>query len=289
MAYKPDSPSIVGMNSPTRNSRDDLNMVEQAKETVKRIMLAKKVPKLQSPSNYQKVISLLVGTYIFIFMGCGSALVDRITPLTIVGIGLIWGLVIMALIYALGHVSGAHFNPAVTIAFGAASRLPLVQVAIYVVSQLIGSTLACLTLRVLFHGQHDILPTHTQYRSSTSDLESIAWEFIITFILMFIICGAATDDRSNKALSGVATGVTMLFNVIIAGPITGASMNPGRSIGPAIASGVNKKLWVFIVAPILGALAAMLAYSLLRMPEPKSEKEESTDVGHNDFYVHPDV
>ncbi|CDP01061.1 unnamed protein product [Coffea canephora] len=155
-------------------------------------------------------------------MGCGSALVDRITPLTIVGIGLIWGLVIMALIYALGHVSGAHFNPAVTIAFGAASRLPLVQVekflstcmATYVVSQLIGSTLACLTLRVLFHGQHDILPTHTQYRSSTSDLEAIAREFIITFILMFIICGAATDDRSNKALSGVATGVTMLFNSV---------------------------------------------------------------------------
>ena len=163
MAYKPDSPSIVGMNSPTRNSRDDLYMVEQAKETVKRIMFAKKVPKPESPSNYQKVISLalliithhvllivwfpysfcvlkfiiyfvkhalaeLVGTYIFTFMGCGSALVDRITPLTIVGIGLIWGLVIMALIYALGHVSGAHFNPAVTIAFGAASRLPLVQV-----------------------------------------------------------------------------------------------------------------------------------------------------------------
>ncbi|KAL3514147.1 hypothetical protein ACH5RR_026864 [Cinchona calisaya] len=282
MAGESGSPSIVTMNSPTKNS-DGFSIVDEAKKTIKQVMFAKKVPMPHSPSNFQKALAELVGTYIFIFLGCGSALVDRITPLTIVGIGLVWGLVLMALIHALGHISGAHFNPAVTIAFGAASRLPFVQVPIYVLSQLMGSTLACLTLKVLFHDQHDILPTLTQYKSSTSDLEAIVWEFITTFILMFIISGAATDDRANKALSGVAIGVTLLFNVIIAGPITGASMNPGRSIGPAIVSGVYKNLWVFVVAPILGALAGILVYSLLRVPE--SEKEESTKINHNDMFV----
>ncbi|XP_019175190.1 PREDICTED: nodulin-26-like [Ipomoea nil] len=241
-------------------------------------------------SAFQKIVAELVGTYIFIFVGCGSALVDREKELTMVGIALAWGLPLMALIYTLGHVSGAHFNPAVTIAFGTSGRLPLLQVPMYVVCQLLGSTLACLTLKALFNRQNDIKPTLTQYNTPTTDLEAITWEFLMTFILMFVICGAASDDRANKEVAGVAIGVTLLFEVLVAGPITGASMNPARSIGPAVVSGVYKNQWVFVVAPIVGAMAATLVYSLLRPTKNAVHSEETTkSVVYNDLYSHSQV
>ncbi|KAJ0086870.1 hypothetical protein Patl1_08531 [Pistacia atlantica] len=240
------------------------------------------------PSHFQKVVAELMGTYILIFAGCGSALVNKIQSLTIVGIALVWGLVLMAMIYTLGHVSGAHFNPAVTIAFAASRKLSWKQVPLYVLSQVLGATLASLTLRVLFTDQDNIHATTTQYTDATSDLEAITWEFIITFILMFTICGVATDHRASKDFAGVAIGVTLLFNVMIAGPITGASMNPARSLGPAVASGVYKNLWVYIVAPIIGAMAAALVYSLLRVPTPAKEKPLETKSVYNQLYLHGD-
>ncbi|KAK8646847.1 hypothetical protein V6N13_120617 [Hibiscus sabdariffa] len=219
---------------------------------------------------------------------CASALVSQIQPLTIVGIGLAWGLVLMASIYAVGHISGAHFNPAVTLAFAAGRKFSWKLVPMYIVSQLLGATLASLTLRALFHAQHNIEATVTQYKEPTTDLEAIAWEFIVTFILMFIICAVATDDRATKGVAGAAIGATVMFNAIVAGPITGASMNPARSIGPAVVSGVYKNLWVYIVAPILGAMAATLVYSILRVP--KAEKpEESAKSTYNDLYVNSEV
>ncbi|XVE95304.1 hypothetical protein REPUB_Repub02eG0084800 [Reevesia pubescens] len=240
------------------------------------------------PSNLQKTVAELVGTYFLIFAGCGAALINKVQPLTIVGIALVWGLVLMAAIYALGHVSGAHFNPAVTLALAAARKFSWKLVPIYLLAQLLGATLASLTLRVLFHDQGDIQATMTQYKDSTSDLEAIAWEFIITFILMFNICAVATDHRASKDLTGVAIGATVLFNVIIAGPITGASMNPARSLGPAVVSRVYKNLWVFVVAPILGAMAATLVYSILRVPKPE-KPEESTKSMYNELYIHSEV
>ncbi|XP_024969060.1 nodulin-26-like [Cynara cardunculus var. scolymus] len=229
------------------------------------------------PSYCQKIIAELLGTYILIFAGCGSALVDRDRSLTILGIAMVWGLCLMALIYSLGHISGAHFNPAVSIAFAASGRLPLLYVPMYVVSQILGSALACLTLKILFDHQKDTLPTVTRYSTPTTDAEAFLWEFVITFILMFSINGAATDDRSSKELAGVAIGVTLMFNVIIAGPITGASMNPARSIGPAVVANEYENLWIFIVAPILGALTASLVYSLLRQPKQEKQDFENED------------
>ncbi|KAK8552198.1 hypothetical protein V6N12_040808 [Hibiscus sabdariffa] len=240
------------------------------------------------PSTMQKAVAEVVGTYFLIFIGCASALVSQIQPLTIVGIGLAWGLVLMASIYAVGHISGAHFNPAVTLAFAAGRKFSWKLVPMYIVSQLLGATLASLTLRALFHAQHNIEATVTQYKEPTTDLEAIAWEFIVTFILMFIICAVATDDRATKGVAGAAIGATVMFNAIVAGPITGASMNPARSIGPAVVSGVYKNLWVYIVAPILGAMAATLVYSILRVP--KAEKpEESAKSTYNDLYVNSEV
>ncbi|MCD7454981.1 hypothetical protein HAX54_026676 [Datura stramonium] len=289
---------------------------------------------VQTPfiSAFQKIIAELVGTYIFIFVGCGSALVDRERTLTIVGIALTWGLSLMALVYTLGHVSGAHFNPAVTIAFAASRKLPLLhdsdlrlgpkllgsaksitypahrdrykkisldylfpslhgdselmkkdelaKVPIYVFPQFLGSILASLTLRVLFNHQGDILPMLTQYKSPVTDFEAIFWEFIMTLILMFVICGAATDDRANKEVAGVAIGVTLVFEVLIAGPITGASMNPARSLGPAIVSGVYKNQWVFVIAPILGAMSATGIYSLLRQQKQEMLMSRALSLKH---------
>ncbi|KAK4428553.1 Nodulin-26 [Sesamum alatum] len=201
------------------------------------------------------------------------------------------GQALMAMIYAAGHVSGAHFDPAVTVAFAVARKLPLLHVPMYVLSQLFGSTLASLTLRVLLKDQRDdVLPMLTQYSStSTTHLEAIVWEFIITFILIFTICGVASDDRANNGLCGVAIGGALSFNILIAGQITGASMNPARSLGPAVVSGVYKNQWVYVVAPILGAMAASLIYNLLRSPTLEKSKRDSRSTIYNDLYLEPDV
>ncbi|CAN1848235.1 unnamed protein product [Linum perenne] len=220
-----------------------------------------------------------MGTYILVFIGCASALTDRVQKLTIVGIAMVWGFVLMAAIYAVGHISGAHFNPAVTVALAAIRRLPWkevrryskARVPMYVLGQLLGATLGSLTLKVLFHRQTDINPIMTQYSSPTTDLEAFLWEFIITFILMFSICANATDHRASKGLAGFAIGSTLLVNVLVAGPITGASMNPARSIGPAVASGVYDNLWLYILAPVLGALAGAMVYNGLRVPIPEDK------------------
>lgn len=131
-----------------------------------------------------------------------------------------------------------------------------------------GAILATVTLKVLYHDKVDIGVTVTQYLSSTSDLEALVWEFIITSILMFTICGAATDHRGSKDLTGVAIGIAVMISAIIAGPITGASMNPARSLAPAIVSGDYKNIWVYIVGPTLGAVCASVLYTFLRVAKP---------------------
>ncbi|KAM1331476.1 hypothetical protein ACFX13_044752 [Malus domestica] len=243
----------------------------------------------------------LVGTYILIFIGCGAALVNKIQPLTIVGIVIAWGLVLMAAAYAVGHVSGVHFNPAVTIALAAGRRFP---VPMYVMSQLSGATLASLTLKLLLNDQDSIQATMTQFFDPTTYLQALTWEFVITFILMFTICGVVTDDRAKakkrvlncffvdkaltlcltdkiraKILSGIAIGAAFVVNVMIAGPITGTSMNPTRSFGPAIVTGVYKNIWVYIAAPIPGAtIAAIVLYSVLRVPKPVKSDEKADPI-----------
>ncbi|KAL9359316.1 hypothetical protein Peur_047439 [Populus x canadensis] len=238
-------------------------------------------------SNFQKIVAELMGTYILVFVGCGAALTDRVQRLNMLGIAVVWGAVLMAAIYALGHVSGAHFNPAVSIALAVVRKFSWKEVPMYVLAQVLGSTLASLTLRMLFREQGNIQPIVNQYSDPTSDLEAIVWEFIITFILMFTICGVATDPRANKDLSGVAIGGAVMFNAMIAGPITGASMNPARSLGPALVSGVYKNLWVYIVSPILGAMAAAAVYSVLRVPEP-AKPEDTNKSTYNNLNLHAD-
>ncbi|XP_022847998.1 aquaporin NIP1-1-like [Olea europaea var. sylvestris] len=211
----------------------------------------------------QKIIAEILGTYFLIFAGCAAVVVnaDKDKIITMPGIAIVWGLVVMVMIYSVGHISGAHFNPAVTIAFASCKRFPLRQVPAYISAQMIGATLAGGTLRLLFQGKHDhfggTFPTG-------SDMQSFVVEFIITFYLMFVISGVATDNRAIGELAGLAIGATILLNVMIAGPVSGASMNPARSLGPAIVSNKYKGIWIYIVGPTLGAVAGAWVYNIIR-------------------------
>ncbi|EEF40132.1 aquaporin NIP1-2 [Ricinus communis] len=211
----------------------------------------------------QKLIAEMVGTYFLIFAGCTSVAVnlnfDKVV--TLPGISIVWGLAVMVLVYSVGHISGAHFNPAVTLAFATCKRFPWKQVPAYIACQVIGSTLAAGTIRLIFTGKQDHF---TGTMPAGSDMQSFVVEFIITFYLMFIISGVATDNRAIGELAGLAVGATVLLNVMFAGPISGASMNPARSLGPAIVSHKYKGLWIYIVSPTLGAQAGAWVYNMIR-------------------------
>ncbi|KAH9749161.1 hypothetical protein WN944_012415 [Citrus x changshan-huyou] len=211
----------------------------------------------------QKLMAEILGTYFMIFAGCASVVVnlnnEKIVSLP--GISIVWGLVVMVLVYSLGHISGAHFNPSVTIAHATCKRFPWKQVPPYILCQVLGSTLAAGTLRLLFQEKQD------QFAGTLpagSNIQAFVMEFIITFYLMFVISGVATDNRAIGELAGLAVGSTVLLNVMFAGPITGASMNPARSLGPAIVSSQYKGLWIYIVAPPLGATAGAWVYNMVR-------------------------
>ncbi|XP_057433369.1 aquaporin NIP1-2-like [Lotus japonicus] len=210
-----------------------------------------------------KVVAEVIGTYFMVFAGCGAVVVnlnnDKV--LTLPGIAIVWGLTVMVLIYSVGHISGAHFNPAVTLAHASTRRFPLKQVPAYIVAQLIGSTLASGALRLMFNGKDDhfvgTLP-------AGSDLQAFLIEFIITFQLMFVISAVATDNRAIGELAGIAVGSTIMINVLFAGPITGASLNPARSLGPAIVHNNYTALWIYLVSPVMGAMAGTWVYDFIR-------------------------
>ncbi|KZV47815.1 hypothetical protein F511_39433 [Dorcoceras hygrometricum] len=219
----------------------------------------------------QKVLAELFGTYFLIFAGCGSVAVNKLygEKITHPGISATWGLTVMALIYTVGHVSGAHFNPAVSITLATFRRFPWKEVPLYIIAQLLGSILASYTLCVMF----DV--TSAAYFGTLpvgSNGQSLAIEIIISSLLMFVVSAVATDSRANADLGGIAVGITIMLNVFVAGPISGASMNPARSIGPAIVRHTYKGLWVYIIGPIIGTIAGGFAYNLLRFTnKPLSE------------------
>ncbi|MED6216461.1 Aquaporin NIP1-2, variant 2 [Stylosanthes scabra] len=215
----------------------------------------------------QKLVAEVVGTYFLIFAGCAAVVVNKNhdNVVTLPGISIVWGLAVTVLVYSTGHISGAHFNPAVTIAFATTRRFPLKQVPAYVAAQVIGSTLASGTLRLLFTGKEN---QFAGTLAAGSELQAFVLEFIITFYLMFIISGVATDSRAVGELAGLAVGSTVLLNVMFAGAITGASMNPARSIGPAIIHSEYRGIWIYLTSPILGAIAGAWVYNALRHTAP---------------------
>jgi len=205
----------------------------------------------------------LLGTYILVFVGAGAIVIDSVTGggVSHLGIGLTFGLVVMAMIYTIGDVSGAHINPAVTIAFAVAKRFPKSEIFPYVSFQIIGAILASATLYFLFPGavtMGQTLPLNDNW------LQSFVLELILTFILMFVILNVSTGAKEKGITAALAIGGVVAFEATFAGPICGASMNPARSIGPALFSGDLTHLWLYIVATTLGAVLAVYSCRLIQ-------------------------
>lgn len=203
-----------------------------------------------------------LGTFCLVFAGTGAVIVDQITGgrVTGLGVGLVFGLIVLAMIYAVGHLSGAHLNPAVTLAFFSAGRHPAKEIAPYVIAQLTGATAASVWLRLIFH-EHPTTLGATLPAGPWP--QSFMLEFVLTFILMFVIMGVARDDRSGGRMAGVAIGSTIALEAILGGPISGASMNPARSFAPALVSGNFQWHWIYWAAPISGSIAGAQFYRLI--------------------------
>uniref|UniRef100_A0A7C9EK20 Uncharacterized protein n=1 Tax=Opuntia streptacantha TaxID=393608 RepID=A0A7C9EK20_OPUST len=196
----------------------------------------------------QKLVAEVIGTYFVIFAGCGSVVVNKLygEVVTFPGISVTWGLIVMVMIYTVGHISGAHFNPAVTLTFAIFGRFPFKQVPFYMMAQLWGSLLASGTLALMF----DVTPKAFFGTVPVgSDVQSFAIEIVISFLLMFVVCGVGTDNRASGEFAGVAVGMTIMLNVFVAGPISGASMNPARTLGPAIVKNNYRGIWVYFLGP----------------------------------------
>lgn len=202
----------------------------------------------------QRLTAEFVGTFALVFAGTGAAIVNEVTGLvTHVGVALTFGLVVLALIYALGDVSGAHLNPAVTIGFVLARRFPVRDDGPYLVVQFVGAVAASLALRATFPDSEKLgasLPRG-------SDAQSFVLEFLLTAFLMFVILNSTTGAQEKGLVVGIIVGSVIALEALFAGPISGASMNPARSLGPAVVSGRLESLWVYLLAPVLGAAAAV--------------------------------
>ncbi len=195
-----------------------------------------------------------IGTFILVFAGTGAIVVNDVTGGTIthVGIALTFGLVVMAMIYTLGDVSGCHINPAATISFWLARKFPGRLVFPYIASQAAGAILASLLLRFLF--TH---PTLGATLPSGSVLQSFVLEVLLTAVLMFVALSVATGAQEKGIMAGAAIGGVVALEAMFAGRICGASMNPARSLGPALVSGNIGALWIYLAAPLLGSLIAV--------------------------------
>jgi aquaporin NIP len=209
----------------------------------------------------RKVASEFLGTFILIFAAAATPIVNEKTggKVTLVGLAASAGLVVTIVIFSTGHISGAHINPAVTIAFAAFHHFPWTQVPVYIVAQVMGSICAAFALKGIFHPFMNGGVTVP----SGSYSQAFCLELIITFILMFVVTAVSTDKRAVGKLAGIVVGATVILNNFIAGPYTGASMNPVRTLGPALASGNYKAIWVYILAPITGALLGAFAYTAI--------------------------
>lgn len=206
-----------------------------------------------------------IATFILVFAGCGAIVVETLTgALGHAGVALTWGFVVVALIYTFGHISGAHMNPAVTLSFAYMKEFDKKDLYPYIMAQILGATLAAFMLYMIFLEEAKTMK-ELAYLGSTlprgSGLQLFIMEFILTFILMLVICGSAVHGKAIKSFAGLAIGLTVGLEAMFAGPITMASMNPARSIGPALVSGNLEYLWIYIVATILGALLAGFVFS----------------------------
>ena len=213
------------------------------------------------------LVAEAIGTFALVFAGAGAVMVDAKThALGHVGVAITFGLVIMAMIYAVGHVSGAHFNAAVTFAFALTRHFPWRRALGYWIAQLVGAVTAAAVLR----GSLGNVAHAGATLPSGSQGQSFLWELVMSAFLMFVILAVATDTRAVGEAAAIAIGGTIGLDAMFGGPISGASMNPMRSLGPALVSGDLHALWLYIVAPVAGASVGGLAYQFVRGEQTES-------------------
>jgi len=210
----------------------------------------------------KKYIAEFIGTFSMIFCGTGAMTINEVTggDVTHVGIGITWGLIVMAMIYAFGEISGAHFNPAVSIAFAYAKKFSWKEVPKYIFFQVAGAFAASGVLLFLFPDSEllgSTIPTVDVWRA-------FVLELLLTFFLMVVIINVSTGSKEVGMMAGIAIGGVVLLEAMFAGPITNASMNPARSLAPNIVSGNIQGLWLYMIAPVLGALLAVVSCKLVK-------------------------
>ena len=207
-------------------------------------------------------VAEFIGTFAMVFCGTGAMTINEVTggAVTHVGIGITWGLIVMAMIYAFGEISGAHFNPAVSIAFAYAKKFSWKEVPKYIFFQLTGAFAASLLLMWLFPKSELLGATIP----SVDVWRAFVLELILTFFLMVVIINVSTGSKETGMMAGIAIGSVVLLEALFAGPITNASMNPARSLAPNIVSGNIKVLWLYILAPIIGALLAVVSCKFVK-------------------------
>ena len=209
----------------------------------------------------RKYTAEFIGTFALVFCGTGAVIIDQQTngAVSHVGVAITFGFIVMAMIYSLGDISGAHLNPAVSIAFTITRRFPAKELLPYIIAQVAGALLASLLLKYLFPANEFLGATIP----AGTPIQSFILEFILTFFLMLVIINVATGSKEQGMFAGLAIGSTVLLEAMFAGPICGASMNPARSLAPAIVSGHMEHVWIYVTATTLGAITAIPLWKYL--------------------------
>ncbi|HPH99399.1 MAG TPA: aquaporin [Chitinophagaceae bacterium] len=210
----------------------------------------------------KKYIAEVIGTFAIVFCGTGAIIINQETngAVTHMGIAISFGLIVMVMIYTFGNISGAHFNPAVSIAFVFAKKFSCKQLFPYILSQCTGGIIASLLLKFLFP-KNQLLGTTLPIGS---DIQSFVLEIVLSFFLMLVILQVAHGSKEQGMFAGLAVGSVILLEAMFAGPICGASMNPARSLAPALVSLHCNKLWIYLLAPVLGSVAAVFIWRYLK-------------------------
>ena len=215
-------------------------------------------------SNMRRMAAEAFGTFALVFAGTGAIVVNETSggAITHAGIAITFGLIVLAMIYAIGDVSGCHLNPAVTMGFYVARRFEGRMVAPYLLSQCVGAILASITLRLMFPASSTLGATSPAGGAT----QSFIMEFLLTLILMFVILSVSIGSKEKGILAGVAIGAVIALEAMFAGPVSGASMNPARSFAPALVSMRFDSLWIYLVAPIMGAVASVALCRCIQAP-----------------------
>lgn len=207
-----------------------------------------------------------LAAFALVFAGCGAIITDatRDGALGTTGVAAVFGLIVMVMIYATGHLSGAHINPAVTIAFTLTRHFPIRDAVAYIAAQLSGATAGALLLLAAWSDKPAALgATVPSLQAGTA----LVYEIVLTALLMFVIIAVATDTRAVGAAAAIAIGGTVALDALFGGPLTGGSMNPARSFGPALAAGEWTDFWIYVLGPVAGAALGAGAYQLIRTPQ----------------------